>query len=395
MENAMKQLSRVEDFVKNPTFSIKDKVMRFKQTDQIFSRAVRGEVDVDTKGIGVTSPPPHPLDRTVFSPFMIRAQLWGICEPQPLKWQVSIRDKQKMSSHIKETAQYFGADLVGITPLYKEFIFEDDRNGKPIDLSRYRYAIVIAKAMDYERIRTGPSWMDHADEGMRYQQLSVISTHLALYIAQLGYRARASCAGNDVVLHIPLAVCAGLGELSRIGIIITKKYGPRVRLATVVTDLPLEVNHPVDLNVGHYCELCKKCVTNCPSGAIAKQKTEIRGVVKWKVDDVKCYRYWRKNPMNWQACIRCVAVCPWNKPNTPFHRVVAGMVSKYPTSHRLVNLLDDFVYGRNPKQKAMPNTFNDFRMAEEDYWEMVKDTNINIKMLTPEKKRDIGCLQDT
>jgi hypothetical protein len=34
----------------------------------------------------------------------------------------------------------------------------------------------------------------------------------------------------------------------------------------------------------------------------------------------------------------------------------------------------------------MPGTFNQFRMAENDYWEMLKDENINIKMLTPNKE---------
>jgi len=380
-------LPRIEDFVQYPTFSIVDKIVPFKQTEQIFGRAARGEVDIDTKGIGLTSPPPHPLDRTVFSPFMIRAHLWELCEPKVFRWQANVYDKQNMSLHIKKIARYFGVDLVGITRLYKEFAFEDDRNGEPIDLSHYKYAIVIGEAMDYESISTGPSWMDHTEVGMRYQHLTVIATQLAIYIAQLGYRARASSAGNDVVLHVPLAVYAGLGELNRMGIIITKEYGPRVRLATVLTDLPLEVDHPVDLKVGHYCELCNKCAASCPSHAIAaKGKIEVRGVVRWKLDDVKCYRYFRKDPMNWQACVRCLAVCPWNKPSKPLHRAVAGVVSRHPGSHRLINFIDDLVYGKRPKQRPMPETFNDFRMAEKDYWEMIKDSDVNIKMLNPEKK---------
>jgi reductive dehalogenase len=387
MEDGMKLLPKIEDFVRSPTFSVKDGVMRSKQTDQIFGRAARGEVDIETHGVGVTSPPPHPLDRAVFSPFMVRAHLWKICEPEVLPWRVNVPDKQEMSAHMKEVAHYFGADLVGIAHLYREFVFEDDRNGAPIDLSRYKYAIVMAKAMDYDRICTGPSWMDHVDVGKRYQELSVISTTLALYIAQLGYHARASCAGNDVVLHVPLAVYAGLGELGRLGVLMTKEYGPRVRLATVVTDIPLKVDHPVDLNIGHYCTLCKKCVTNCPSRAIAGNgRTEVKGVVKWKVNEVQCYRYWRKDPYNWQACIRCLAVCPWNKPNTSFHRAVAGLVSKCPASHRAINFLDDVLYGKKPEQKGMPKRFNRFRMVEKDYWEMLKDENINVKMLTPTKQ---------
>lgn len=40
---------------------------------------------------------------------------------------------------------------------------------------------------------------------------------------------------------------AGLGELSRVGYLITKAFGPRVRLAAVTTNMPLVPDKPVDL----------------------------------------------------------------------------------------------------------------------------------------------------
>ena len=42
--------------------------------------------------------------------------------------------------------------------------------------------------------------------------------------------------------RFPLAIMAGLGELSRIGILITPEFGPRVRLCKVFTDLPLQAD---------------------------------------------------------------------------------------------------------------------------------------------------------
>jgi ferredoxin len=318
---------------------------------------------------------------------MLRAHIWEVCQPDVFMWQAKVYDESRLSIHIKEIAKYLGADLVGITKLYDAFVFADDREGAPLDLSSYTYAIVLAKAMDYDRVRTGPSWMDHVEEGLRYQDLAVISTHLATYIAQLGYRALASCAGNDVVLHTPLAVYAGLGELSRMGILVTKNHGPRIRLASVLTDLPLSVDHPIDLNVGHFCEVCRKCTVNCRSGAIPLgEKTETHGVLKWKLDEVKCYRYFRKDPINWQACIRCIAVCPWSKPSTWPHRLMARAVAKCPSTHRFFRLVDDLVYGKKPRQIAQPSTFNDFRMKEEEYWQMLKDPAINIKSLSRGRK---------
>ena len=48
-------------------------------------------------------------------------------------------------------------------------------------------------------------------------------------------------------ITIPMAVDAGLGELGRNGLLLTEKYGPRVRLCKVFTDLPLEPDEPIDL----------------------------------------------------------------------------------------------------------------------------------------------------
>ena len=381
MKNLMEPLPRIEEFVKNPSFSIKATPKRIKQSNDIFVRAMRGELGSESQKIGITTPSVHPMDRTVFSPIMLRAFLWKACEADVFKWKINVSDKEKMSSHIKEVAKYFGADLVGITYLHPAFVYEDTRDGKPTDLS-YKYAIVMAKEMDYDSIATSPSWMDHVEVGKKYQEMAVLSIHLAKYIGQLGYPARASFAGNDTVLHIPMAIYAGLGELSRMDRLITKEYGPRVRLCTVTTDLPLEADHPVDLNVEHFCQLCKKCATNCPTNAIPfGEKTEINGVLKWKIDGEACYKFFKKNPMKWGDCIRCISVCPWNKPNTPFHRMIAKKVVKDKWTHRTMLFLDDLFYGKKPKRKEIPPSYNDFLMKEEDYWQMIKDMDVREKHL--------------
>jgi ferredoxin len=171
------------------------------------------------------------------------------------------------------------------------------------------------------------------------------------------------------------------------GCLITKEYGPRVRLASVTTDLPLEVDHPIDLNVEHYCQLCRKCAINCPSAAIPfGGKIEVRRVLKWKIDEEKCYRFWRSNPMKWQDCARCVSVCPWNKPNISFHRMVAKLVARYKWTHTLINLLDDLLYGKKPKRKDEPDSFNDFLMNKEDFWQMINDLDVH----DPQRKMNIG-----
>ena len=53
---------------------------------------------------------------------------------------------------------------------------------------------------------------------------------------------------------------AGLGEIGRMGLLMTPRLGPRVRLGVVTTDLPLAPNEAGDdLSVLDFCTRCKKC----------------------------------------------------------------------------------------------------------------------------------------
>jgi epoxyqueuosine reductase QueG len=83
-------------------------------------------------------------------------------------------------------------------------------------------------------------------------------------------------------------VDAGLGELGRFGYLITRKFGPRVRLAAVTTDLPLIADKPADIGVEDFCRDCKKCALCCPSNSIAMDdKIEVNGTLRWKLDEQK------------------------------------------------------------------------------------------------------------
>ncbi|MEN6355722.1 MAG: hypothetical protein ABFD83_01410 [Armatimonadota bacterium] len=61
------------------------------------------------------------------------------------------------------------------------------------------------------------------------------------------------------------AVAAGLGDMGWSKVLLTKKYGPRVRLHAIVTDMPLEPDPLVE--PGSICTRCMRCVQGCP-GAI-------------------------------------------------------------------------------------------------------------------------------
>ena len=70
----------------------------------------------------------------------------------------------------------------------------------------------------------------------------------------------------DVHLSIRIAaLAAGLGEIGWSKVFLTRRFGPRVRLAAILTDLPLEPDPLVEPN--SICRMDMACVQGCP-GAI-------------------------------------------------------------------------------------------------------------------------------
>jgi reductive dehalogenase len=272
--------------------------------------------------------------------------------------RIEVNDTKEMASNIKEVALFLGADLVGICELNQAYVyshtglridFAKDTAGQEIHMP-HKYAISIGVEMNYKRMRYAPGWIDNAEVGLGYLNAARVAVALAAYIRELGYAARAHFFINEWVQHVPIAEAAGLGELGRLGILITREYGPRLRLSTVTTDLPLAVDSSVDIGAVEFCQICGKCAKNCPSQAIPHEdKRVVRGVEKWKLDDRACQRFWVSNPNRWNDCARCITVCPWNRPDVLHHRFFAW-TAKY--SHAMRKFLlwaDDLVRGKRPR----------------------------------------------
>ena len=121
----------------------------------------------------------------------------------------------------------------------------------------HRYVVVFATEMSSRLIAASPHTPTNIETQYQYARGAYISTLLAQFIANLGYSASANHLRHYELLMVPLAVDAGLGELSRMGYLITKALGPRVRLGAVYTDLPLIPDHPVDIGVEDFCKSAK------------------------------------------------------------------------------------------------------------------------------------------
>jgi epoxyqueuosine reductase len=259
---------------------------------------------------------------------------------------------ETMSKIIKQVARFFGADLVGICRLHPNWVYSHEYNTitqehHPIEVPEgVHHAVVMAIEMDYEMIHTSPSGVEGAATGLGYSKMVFVANLLAMFIRGLGYRAIPS--GNDTALSVPLAMAAGIGERSRMGLLITKRFGPRVRLCKILTDLPLQYDSYRPFGVLEFCKTCKKCARHCPSQAIPYRDMTIEGpnvsnhhgILKWYVDGEKCFSFWAKIRMD---CANCIRVCPYNKPPGFIHDMVRGITQRTPLFNPFFTWMDSLL----------------------------------------------------
>jgi len=236
----------------------------------------------------------------------IVANIWqlrrrdGPVSPQ----QLHVDDPAAMADRIKAAAKSFGADLAGVARMTEEAVYE----GVEVP---YRFAVSIGLTMDRDEMQYVPHKRAAVEVLRAYRTVSRVAIELGEYIRDLGWPARAYGNPNSTdLLHIPLAVSAGLGELGKHGSLISKEHGSNIRLATVVTDLPLATDEPVDIGVDDLCRTCRRCVIDCPPDAIFNEKQLVRGEEKWYVDFDRCIPYFTKT----YGCAICIQVCPWSEP---------------------------------------------------------------------------------
>jgi len=119
--------------------------------------------------------------------------------------------------------------------------------------------------------------------------------------------------------HKMAATRAGIGWIGKTCLLVSEKFGPRVRLASVLTNHRFE-NIGVPINESK-CGSCTVCVEKCPANAA--------NGISWRTtidrdeffDAGKCRETSRKRSLEYiqkeiSLCGICVSVCPIGKNNT-------------------------------------------------------------------------------
>jgi epoxyqueuosine reductase len=168
-------------------------------------------------------------------------------------------------------------------------------------------------------IKTGPTRAYARAYAEVNVHINEIAPALSKAISKKGFRAYPLAASDrtDTVNirgdfpHKTAATISGLGWVGRHCQLVTRPFGPWVRLGTVFTDMPMVYGTP--FNRG-YCGICHACVDACPAGALSG-KTWKPGIQRKEMLDATVCDRWKKEHYahfhNGHNCGICSSVCPY------------------------------------------------------------------------------------
>jgi len=193
----------------------------------------------------------------------------------------------ELTATVKKYAKALGVDMVGICSV--EALKEWSQQGKGL-LPKARSVVVVACRHSRAAINSDNIRMAQFDTHCLYDKLDRILKDLSLFLEDKGFLAvslpfylpiKMSKETQGLIGDISLrhaAVEAGLGEIGLNRLLLTKRFGPRIRLGAVLTTAYLK---PDQRFVEKICDNCGECVRACPAEAITEDG---------KVDVRKCAR---------------------------------------------------------------------------------------------------------
>lgn len=214
---------------------------------------------------------------------------------------------EEAANAIKEKAKEFGADIVGICEIEPEDIYK----GRSVT---EKFAIAVGQRMLWREFQVVPSTASAVECLRVYYTLGETVIHLAKWIRSMGW----SCSvehpiGDSDLLHIPIGLKAGFGELGRHGSIIHPELGPLFRMGSVITSIPMATDSPVDAGIAEFCDRCKACRKFCPVDAIPDERSPAAGKDhlgndRYLINTERCFPYFATN----NYCSVCLPVCAYN-----------------------------------------------------------------------------------
>ena len=197
----------------------------------------------------------------------------------------------------------------------------------------YRYAVVIGKRLDnavIDGIEDGPTPVYYELYQSTNDELNLTTAKMARFLRQNGIpclQIKSTVSEEDIPAdfantlrvkfsHKMAATRAGLGWIGKTDLLVSERFGPRVRLATVLTNYRFEkLGVPITQS---RCGECELCVEMCPGKAATGLLWDETLDRDEFYNAFKCLDTCRKLSAGRLAkkvslCGICVSVCPYGK----------------------------------------------------------------------------------
>ena len=115
------------------------------------------------------------------------------------------------------------------------------------------------------------------------------------------------------VSHKMIAHLSGLGWIGKSCLLVTEKYGPRIRLTSLLTNAPMKAGSE---KMESKCNKCEECVKICPAQAFTGRSFNENESREARFDFLKCQNYFdemKKDTSRKPVCGMCLYICPYGK----------------------------------------------------------------------------------
>jgi hypothetical protein len=276
---AMETVDRVD---KPTTLIIDEEVPRVPKRASFFDRAVHGDLGAKTQTERHRFAFKHPLATAMLK--QIGAMVPNQDGPVADAPHSSCSDAEENTRALKSLSYVLGAELTGVCEIPEYAWYSHVDGGKPVEAD-HKYAVVMLIDQEYDTMEgaSGDDFISGAQSMRAYMRGSVVAGIMAEHLRALGFPSRAQSNADSEVLHIPLILLAGLGELSRIGELVLNPFvGPRFKSVVMTTNMPLvstsapiagnaRANVPAMQSPGatRSCSTATRCGSSMPNAAHA------------------------------------------------------------------------------------------------------------------------------
>ncbi len=238
-------------------------------------------------------------------------------------------DAAVLTGDLGRIAAEAGADLFGVADLAPARAFIEEQGGpfvaafpRSVSVGMRLSPAMVEQVLDHKSAPLIRNYRHYVYQIVN-PELDRVCAAICRRLVRAGYRAYLVPASDTVdkerlcgvFSHKVAAHLAGLGYIGKACLLVTEKYGARVRFGTVLTDAPLEIanslSHEERARIRKGCGECNRCVEVCPAHAYTgvEFRPEDPRDVRFKAHLCDRYMEHREKTPGTRACAMCISAC--------------------------------------------------------------------------------------